>query len=194
MQEEGQPFNNDKHMEEEFLRLKEHFNITHVIETGTYHGDTTHWLIHNFDVVHSIESNPDHLKVAQQKLHGHRNFTQWVGSSAEKLGDILESCEGRSTLVFLDAHWYANPVLEELKRIWEVGAKPVLVIHDFKVPDHPDFGYDTYPEQKIVYEWDWIKPKIDIIYGSDGYTHYYNTKAEGAKRGCVFIFPKQVHS
>lgn len=190
MIEEGNPFNNDIHMEEEFLRLKEHFNITHVIETGTYHGDTTHWLIHNFDVVHTIETNPDHLRVAYNKLKGHRNLTIWTGSSAEKLGDMMEACDGRSLLVFLDAHWYKNPVLAELEQIALLGAKPVLVIHDFKVPDHPEFGYDEYPNEKIVYEWDWIKSRVDAIYGADKYVHYYNTKAEGAKRGCLFIFPK----
>lgn len=186
---EGQPFNGDIHLQDEFIRLKSHFNIKEVIETGTYHGDTTLWLAHNFDVVHTIETNPTHINVAGPKLKDQKNVTLWVGSSAERLGDVIEHCETVRPLIFLDAHWYANPVLKELDQIAELGSKPILVIHDFKVPDHPDFGYDVYPNEKIIYEWDWIKSRIDKIYGEDGYRHYYNTKATGAKRGCVFIIP-----
>lgn len=176
-------------MQDAFIRLKAQFGITHVIETGTYHGVTTHWLAHNFDNVLTIESNHEHSYEARKLLHGHRNVEMWEGSSAERLGDMIEECEGHNLLVFLDAHWYENPVLDELRQIAELGATPVIVIHDFKNPGDPTMGYDEYPEQGIVYEWDWIKDKVDLIYGKDNYKYYYNRDATGSRRGCLFITP-----
>jgi hypothetical protein len=92
----------------------------------------------------------------------------------------------KKVLLFLDAHWEAScPLLDELAAIAESGMKPIIAIHDFKVPNK-DFGFDSYNGQD--YTWDWIAPSIEKIYGKD-FKHYYNTVAEGAKRGCVFIEP-----
>lgn len=183
------PFNEDSFMEKEFLKLKDQFNIKTVIETGTYHGVTTKWLSENFNQIKTIEVNKTHYDKAKQFLNYIPNINMFLGESSLLLGEILKLSP--NPLVFLDAHWYTNPVLEELKQIKESGIKPVLVIHDFKNPHHPDFGYDTYPDQGIIYEWDWIKDKIEDIYGEHGvgYNYYYNSQADGAKRGCVFIAP-----
>ena len=52
MKNEGFPFNGDSFMKLDFLKLKEKgFNT--VVETGTYHGDTTEWLCDNFDKVYT---------------------------------------------------------------------------------------------------------------------------------------------
>ena len=67
----------------------------------------------------------------------------------------------------------------------------ILANHDFMVTDNPEFGYDVYPDQGIIYNWEWIKEKIDFIYGIDEYTKEYNTKATGAMRGCVFVYPNK---
>ena len=104
--------------------------------------------------------------------------------------EVLPLVNDSKTIIFLDAHWYTNPVLNELVAIKESGKKPILAIHDFMVPDHPEFGYDIYPEQEIVYDWKWIEKYIEDIYGPKGYTKEYNTEATGAMRGCIFILPK----
>lgn len=94
-------------------------------------------------------------------------------------------------LIFLDAHWYKNPLLSELHAIATHGIKPVIAIHDFKVPDHPELGYDVYAKQNITYDFAYIKESIENIYGKDGYEYHYNSEATGDKRGCIFIYPKE---
>lgn len=189
MYNEKNAFNGDTHLSEKFLDIKNKYGITTVIETGTYHGRTTEWFSRNFDLVHTVEVKPEHYEVALEKLSELSNVNTNLKSSPEFLKEVLQSVDEKRTIIFLDAHWYTNPVLDELKEIKNSGKKPIIAIHDFKVPGHPELGYDEYPNQGIVYEWDWIKNDIDSIYGKDGYQKEYNDKATGAMRGCLFIFP-----
>lgn len=183
------PFNEDSFMESEFLTLKENYNIKTVIETGTYHGITTEWLAQNFDNVETVEIIQKYFDIAKVRLLKYKNVNQYFGSSTELLHRILELVTD-NTIIFLDSHWYKNPVIEELDIIRLSGLHPIIVIHDFFNPKHSEFGFDEYPEQGIKYEWNWVKPSIDAIYGEDGYNYYYNKEATGAKRGCVFVIPR----
>jgi hypothetical protein len=117
-------------------------------------------------------------------------------------------------LFFLDAHWGRKlPLLDELEAISELDFKKVIVIHDFFVP-YTDFRFDEYliePNMikyyfKSFINWlcdmqgfeeafkrqrldmEFIKDKLDKIY-PDGYNYNYNTKAEGAKVGLIYIYP-----
>ena len=64
------------------------------------------------------------------------------------------------------------------------------MIHDFQVPGYPDLGYDQYKD--IKYNFDYVKEHLDAIYGGvEGYSYYYNSDAVGAKRGCLFVLPKE---
>jgi len=182
-------FNEDIHMGEEFLRLKDKFDIKTVIETGTYHGMTTSWLSKNFEKVHTTEINKAYHAEAIKNLHGVTNVTFHLSDSVKALPNILKECNNK-TIIFLDAHWYENPVLKELEMVAQSGLKPIIAIHDFKNPNHPDYGFDIYPDQKIVYEWEWVEAYITSIYGEGKFQHYYNDKATGAKRGCLFTLPK----
>ena len=183
------PFNEDTYMELYFIFLREKFGIKSVIETGTYHGKTTEWLADHFDDVMTIEVIETNYKIAKKRLDYKPNVIQCMGSSVDMLETMILSANNPiNMLIFLDAHWYTNPVLDELNAIWNTGLKPVLAIHDFKNPEDPTMGYDEYPDQGIVYEWDWVKEKIEDIYGDD-YQIYYNKAATGARRGCLFVLP-----
>jgi len=48
-------------------------------------------------------------------------------------------------------------------------------------------GFDSYNGQD--FELDWIRPRLDGIYGEGGWTHYYNTfeRSTEIKRGIIFI-------
>jgi len=182
------PFNEDTHMQSLFLELKEKHNIKTVIETGTYHGRTTEWLCKNFDNVSTIEVNPPFFAESGKRLYNYKNVKRYKGSSADLLGKMIEDST-QPLLIFLDAHWWANPVLKELDQIAESKTRPVLVIHDFKNPHDLTMGYDIYPDQGIVYEWKWIADKIVNIYGEGGCLRRYNTEAVGARRGALIIEP-----
>lgn len=183
------PFNGDTYLEKHFLDLKEKFGITRVIETGTFHGFTTKWLSENFQYVTTIESNISYISEIKKNIAGKENVDFRIGDSSQDLKAAILA-NPNDLLIFLDAHWAKNPVLRELDQIAECRIRPVIAIHDFQVPDHPELGFDEYPNEKIVYNWEWIAPRIEVIYGVDGYEKFYNSEATGAMRGCLFIIPK----
>ena len=65
--------------------------------------------------------------------------------------------------------------------------KAFIAIHDFFNPLDLSLGFDTYNGQRLDYEY--IKESLEKIY-PNGYTYYYNEKADGARRGVIYILPK----
>lgn len=191
MYEEKNAFNGDVHLAKKFLQIKKDFSISTIIETGTFHGKTTEWFSRNFDYVYTAEVKPEHYQIAAESLSSLDNVKMFLDTSPSVLQQVLPVIDENKSIIFLDAHWYTNPVLDELVQIKKSGKKPILAIHDFQVPEHPELGYDQYPDQGIVYNWEWIQNHIESIYGSDGYIKEYNEIATGAMRGCLFIFPKK---
>jgi predicted O-methyltransferase YrrM len=188
MQWDLEAFNHDTFMQDEFIRLRDTYQVGTVIETGTFKGGTTLWLSKNFDNVWSCEINAVYYLEAIDKFKDCDNVICSLDNSPEFLKKISETSKYTKTIVFLDAHWYKNPVSKELEVLKNFHTKPILVIHDFQNPHHPEFGYDSYIDQ--TYSFAAIKSYIDDIYGKDGYTFYYNEQATGAKRGCIFIIPR----
>ena len=178
-------FNGDYYLAEHFLDLKERYKINTVIETGTFEGDTTLWLSENFFQVFTIENNRMYYDNAVQRFNG-SNIQQLFGDSAQQLIPILAMLQ-EQFILFLDAHWGKNPLLGELKAVKHSGKKPIIIIHDFKVPDK-DFGYDEYKEQGIVYEWKYIEKAVHDIYGNN-FERKFNWQAAGSRRGYVTIIP-----
>lgn len=190
MQNPNGAFNQDIHLCQKFIDIKSHNDLDTVVETGTYHGVTTEWFAQNFNKVYTVECNEAYYKEALGRISKYQNIKHYLMDSPLFLEKILTEIDDNKTIIFLDAHWYTNPVLNELEAIKRSGKKPILSIHDFKVPNRPDFGFDVYPEQGIVYDWNWIEPHINSIYGSN-YEVFYNQEAVGARRGCIFINPKK---
>lgn len=181
-------FEGDTIMRDRFERLITDYKIDLVIEGGTYLGGTTRQLAKMVAHIITIEVNAVHYARARTILKDLTNVHQMLGSTVDLLPIVLEGLQ-RNVLIFLDSHWLDhNPLLEELDIIYKSGLKPVIAIHDFKVPGQLDLGFDTYKD--IVYEWSWIKPNVERIYGVDGYIAEYNSKAVGAKRGVVYLMPK----
>jgi len=189
MQNQNGAINCDTFAQQEFIRLKELYKLNTAVETGTCLGYTTEFLSNNFDIVKSIEINPTFLNIANQnRLSSLDNCEVLQGDSAMLLSSILESIDN-NTFIFLDAHWGNHcPLKDELKQIANSKLKPVIAIHDFKVPNNNELGYDSINGQPFTYEW--LKSDIDAIYGEDGYDYHYNTKSIGAKRGIIYITPK----
>jgi hypothetical protein len=180
-------FNGDHFVREEFLKLKNEFDVKNVVETGTCFGSSTIFFTQNFENVHSIEINNDYLNVAKER-NPMANY--YLGSSDQILPSILPTLNGK-TIFFLDAHWENHcPLLNELSCIATMHNKPIIVIHDFYVPN-TNLGYDSYGGQ--VFNYEWIKPRLDLIYGIDGYDYYYNSdeKSTEVKRGLIYVTPKK---
>jgi hypothetical protein len=192
---QNDPYNNDVFAQQEVMFLMKKWNLKKACETGTCLGSTTMFLANMFDCVSTIEISHQYLGIAHQRFEegGYKNIKVYRGDSSKELQLIIKENQlGDDTLFFLDAHWSNHcPVLEELDQIAEAGIKPVIMIHDWKVPNQPRLGYDSYNGQDFTLEW--ILPHLDKIYGVGGYDYYYNSedKASGAMRGIVYITPKQ---
>lgn len=202
MDELKKPFNGDTFMMEEFLKLQEKFNIECLIETGTHLGNTTKWFSENFKKVYTTEINEDFYAKAKQKNNDAKNIIFLLGDSPDMLKNIFEEISNKKCIFYLDAHWGKNrptPTPLELKVIKNMNVKPIIVIHDFHVPGkshpeglhntgHPGWGWDYYPDFK--YKWDYIENLIIDIYGKDNFEYYYNKEVCGARRGVIYIIPK----
>lgn len=177
-------FNGDIHILKEFKRLIQEFEIDLIIETGTYKGQTTEVLSEICKEVVTIEINGGYQAEAIRRNKMRKNIIFLSGSSPQVLNTILPKYKDRKILMFLDAHWNKyNPLPDELKMIAKHEIKPVIAIHDFKVPGK-DFGYDSYGGQ--AYVWGWIAEEVKMIYGKD-FKQYYNSEATGARRGVCYI-------
>lgn len=184
-------FEGDIYLKQKFAEIIKQHKITWIIETGTYLGSTTAHLCSMCPRVDTVEVNEQHYKVAVDYLRDRKNVTLHLGNSPQVLATLIPPRSGkRSALfVFLDAHWgQYNPLLDELAVIATSKYKPVIAIHDFKVPNNPELEYDVYKDFR--YEWQTIHASVDKIYGPGNYHVEYNTQATGAKRGVIFIYPK----
>ena len=182
--------NNDSYAANEFLKLKDKFNVKKVIECGSCCGGTSKWLGENFEEVITIEINEVFRNICLQRINGLTNITSILGDSVNHLPSILKNCTD-NTILFLDDHWgEAFPLMDELKIIKQSGLKPVIIVHDCLVPNEPKLGYDSYGGVDISYVN--MKPYLDDIYGADGYDYHYNSDLESTdvKRGILYCYPK----
>jgi hypothetical protein len=183
-------FEADIHLAEKVKSIIDEKKITWVCETGSYFGNTTKRFAEWVDRVDTIEIDPKHFDIAGKNLSGFKNIWIYLGSSPEVMPGLISNNIDSKGLFYLDAHFGGCALLDELKVIANSNYKPeCVIVHDFVVPGHPELGYDEYNGQKL--EWEWIKPSIEKIYGVDGYQIEYNSEATGAKRGVIFIKPKE---
>lgn len=181
-------FEGDDILRDFVKQVIEENKIERVLEGGTYIGSTTK-LLSEWCFVDTIEINIKFYEEAKRYLKSLRNIRMHFGSTVDLMPNIISEYVDDNYLFFCDSHWgQFNPLLKELEIIADARHKPFIIIHDFKVPNRPELEYDTYNGQD--YEWEWINGSIDNIYGKEGYNIEYNSKANGAKRGIIFISKK----
>jgi len=194
MPHQMEPFNGDTFIEQEFLRLRDQFNIDTVVETGTCFGGTTKFLGRHFKRVISIEINESYLQIARTHIGPLHNVHTYSGASEKILSNVLEreAPVNGNTMFYLDAHWDLHcPLQDELRIIGEHKIHPVIAIHDFHVPDEPGLAFDCWGDQPFTF--DWLKSSFDNIYGAGGYDHYYNSALTSTeiKVGIIYITPRR---
>lgn len=91
--------------------------------------------------------------------------------------DMLKRIEGnfsylyeKNCLFWIDSHGFGFdwPLLDEIKIITSSFSKGFLLIDDFKVPDKPCFGFDSYHKQTCSFDYikDSIKKPFSLFYPS----------------------------
>lgn len=194
LQQNALGFEGDGYLNRAIEELVKSEDIKAIVETGTFMGASTVQFVQMVDTVFTIEVNQEFSRTALKRFEattGTGTIIPYLGSSVDWLGQMLDEAKQYGNIFwFCDSHWGANnPLLQELEIVRQSGLKPVICIHDFKVPGHPELGFDSYNGQD--YDWNWIYPSIERIYGQNGYDYWYNTEAEGAKRGVIFIKAKK---
>jgi hypothetical protein len=181
-------FNGDIFLAKKFLEIINREKIVNVVETGTYLGDTTKFFGENACSVYTVERDGEYFRSSQARNDLGQNIKFYLGNSWEVLdNEIIPQIKGQ-TVFYLDAHWgQPCPTVLELGIIAKHGLKPVIVIHDFKVPNQPGLGWDSYPD--FEYKIENIEPYLEKIYGREAYRYEYNSESSGAKRGVIFIYP-----
>ena len=189
-------FEDDTHIGYSIEKLVCQFDIQTIVETGTDKGHTAVALAKMVPVVCTIEKHRGYFCEAQKFFNdlGHKNINAEHGSSQFVLGQILsDEKTQRPVLFYLDAHDRTDwPLLDEL----DVIAKhkednSVIVIHDIHNP-YRGFGFDAHrcprAQKQCRLDWHYIRDSVVGIYG-ENFTHYYNDKAIGRRRGVIYILP-----
>lgn len=176
-----EPFAGDPFVQSRVATLAVKHRVATIVETGTYHGDTTRALSFIAPVV-TMELNPELYK----KTSDLDNVTRLQGDSASLLPKLVPGI-AEPILFYLDAHWEDHsPLLEELQAIRKCTKPPVIIIHDFQNPYRPDYGFDSW--DCGPYTFDLIAPILREIYPA-GFQHHYNIEAAGQRRGIIYIEP-----
>ncbi len=131
------------------LFMRERFELTSFVETGTFHGGTVAWAAQQFRDVYSIELSEPLWRAARERHRALPNVTLLLGNSPAHLRTLMPKLE--RPLFWLDAHWCGPgsgrtqtecPVLEELAAIAD-GRRgdPSILIDDARLflapPQHP---------------------------------------------------------
>jgi len=184
-------FEGDEFIAFEIKNLIEKFSIDVAVELGSFHGFTARKIASLVKEVITVEIDEMNYQVTCFYTKKVSNIKAIHSSSVDALPKILQEYKEKNILIFIDSHWQQYcPLLDELKIIAQQKIKPVIAIHDFKVPGQPQLKFDSYNQQEFTYEW--IKPHIDKIYGEGEYNYHYNRQSTGAKRGVIYIYPKSI--
>lgn len=183
-----------ENLKELALALRDQYNLTTFIETGTYKAATTAWATDNFKQVVSIELDEGWHSRAKRKIFAKQKGVKLLlGDSAIVLPKVLKRLR-QPALIWLDAHWCKAgkatapecPLREELKAIRDSGVEHFILIDDARLFIEPPNS-------------DW--PSLDEIHNllPDSYfTEFWNDaiiaaplKATELVRGFINPVPKK---
>lgn len=189
MPNQAKALNGDTFACNEFVKLRNKFNIENIVELGSCVFGSTKWFAENFKNVITVEINDKFRSIGLQRSKGLNNIKSYLGDSVNMLPQMLKDCNNK-TIIFIDSHWQTLPLIDELKIIKNSGLIPIIIVHDCLVPNDSKLGFDSYNGVNISYAT--MKPYLDSIYGINEYEYHYNSAKESTevKRGIIYIYPK----
>jgi hypothetical protein len=187
----------DDQILKDVLTYKEKFNYPVFVETGTYGGTTSRIVSAYFDKVYTCDINEDAQEARDHNFENTNNVKFVLADTRTALPEFFKEIGNDKFFLFLDAHWGGDfPVLDELQIVADFGYKPFIFIHDF------DCGYEGWnhdvSETGDELNFEYVKEKMDLIYGVDGYVFEVSQTSNNAsngngqpnKIGCGFFYPK----
>lgn len=133
-----------ENLKELALALRDTYNLTTFIETGTYKAATTTWAAENFERVVSIELDESYHNRAKKIFAKQKGVKLMQGDSATELAKVLKRLK-KPALIWLDAHWCKAgkatrpecPLREELAAIRDSGIEHFILIDDARLFENP---------------------------------------------------------
>jgi len=155
------------------IRIKEEYQCTTLIETGTFYGQMTHAMAGIFEKVISIEISSKLAIGNQKQFQAYPNITILHGDSSQLLSQAIALSSGK-ILFWLDGHYSGkgtgigqeiSPILRELDAIAISGiTEYCLIIDDRRLfengTDYPEVGIllnklrELSPTYEVVYDRD----------------------------------------
>jgi len=148
-----------------FQDLLSNYRFLHIIETGTYLGDTSGYMAKTSGLpVLTCEKNTSLYSLAKMRLkkvefvHLHNMDSREFLKELSKNPDITQN----ECFLYLDAHWGKDlPLKEEISMIASRWEKFVMMIDDFKVPDDDGYLHDSFGTLKYI-NMDRLKTKYNL--------------------------------
>lgn len=197
---ERSAFHGDRVYQSLVKTLIQEIPISTFIETGTFLGNSAGFVAQCFPgiVVRTCELNEEFLGRAKRRLWRLKNIEFYLDSSEKFIRKQVQSLSPDShPLFFLDSHWYEYwPLQDELLAIAESGLSCVIVIDDFQIPNHSDFGFDVDRKSNLACGMDMIIP-ILATYPQNRYQFVlpqytrkdaFGQNERGQLRGHVVVF------
>lgn len=122
-------------------KLKKDFDLKHFVETGTYKGNTSAWASKIFEKVSTIELSKILYEQNLKKYKTIKNVNFIMGSSDEKLSEIIKENPNEEMIFWLDAHPCGGdtagenipwPVISEIEVINELTEDAFIFIDDVR--------------------------------------------------------------
>ena len=137
-----------------FQDLLNNHNFSHIIETGTYLGDTSAYMAMTSGVqVLTCEKNTSLYSLTKMRLKKIKSVDLYNMDSREFLIELSKNhnITQNECFIYLDAHWGKDlPLKEEISIIASCWKKFVMMIDDFKVPDDKGYVHDSYGTLKYI--------------------------------------------
>ncbi len=147
--------------------------------------------------IYSVDCNPELYETAKELFSTNSNIILACRSSEQFIKELIDSGEisdSDNCFFFLDAHQleYSDkleywPLHDEISQILRLN-RFVIVIDDFVVPGHPDFGYDAYG--KNIFDWGYIKD----LFRDQQISFFYPVRSNRDNRGWILIVSGQERS
>jgi len=156
------------HGDQYLLRLVDHVikDCEWFVETGTNVGSTLAYVARTYPDVECLSCEPDRaaFKRARENMGLFPNATVFPETSQtfmERLEAEYSHLFSENVLFWIDAHGFGFewPLREEVRFISSHFERGYMLIDDFRVPKHEEFGYDNYQGQECAMRY--IEDAID---------------------------------
>jgi hypothetical protein len=139
--------------------LRDRFDITTLVETGTFEGESALWAAEHFANVVTIDIRDDDRGTAYQRCRDHRNIEFIHGDTRDALPEVIATLD-RPALIWLDAHAAPGlfgdaddwPILDELEIINTSPHKHFILIDDAHcfLPGTPHPACPTFDQVAVL--------------------------------------------